>query len=855
DLERALNASVSATEDIFDNMPFPIVLADMEERIVAVNRQTTLFLGLSQEELTRRTLRGVVLLPEGVDDFPGEYLFEATLADGEKVWIPVDAHIELFRYGSQELYLFVAQDLRQRKAAEDANRAKSDFLASMSHEIRTPMNAIIGMSELLMLSNLPRNEALCVANIRNAAKSLLSIINDILDFSKIEANRMELTNLDYDFLSLINDVTSIIFMRSSAKGILFLVDLDPDIPGIMTGDEVRLRQILLNLLGNAVKFTGEGEVRLSIRYVRAETDGEALHTEDGVLRVEVSDTGIGIRPEDVPRLFSVFSRLDSLQTRKTEGTGLGLAITHRLIEIMGGTIDVESEYGRGSTFRFSLPQRNPGGEKIVEIEDPGPAKVLLYDASDAEGALLARMLDRLRVRHVRCEDMEQFSRICADADARSFTHLIFALDKSEQFETFMAVSKRPACPTFLLTSMSVAVLNSTPTGMISVFRPVTIVSLAHLLRGSAFEPSNDGGTPQSSVIFRTRDVHVLIVDDNQVNLDVAAGLLKHYGVAADQVLSGKGALEKLRQKDYDLVFMDHMMPGMDGVETTRAIRRMEGKGRKVTIVALSANVISGTTELFLSSGMNDTLSKPIILKQLSDILRRWLPPEKIVPDSEQDSPPVVADALSIESPDDPLFAVAAIEGVDVSLGLSRTGGDRELFLTILRSFVNATAEKEHLIGDYLENGDGENYNGNYRVEVHGLKSALANVGVMGLSETAKALEQAAFDGDEAKITDLTPRFLADLHELRVRVASALGIEETREGGHPHRDDDLLAHLEYLARQIESWEGDNALETLRDPVFENAEKEDLLRIEEYLSALDYDDALEIVDRLIDGCKIV
>jgi CheY-like chemotaxis protein/HPt (histidine-containing phosphotransfer) domain-containing protein len=717
------------------------------------------------------------------------------------------------------------------------------------------MNAIIGMSELLMLSNLPRNEALCVTNIRSAAKSLLAIINDILDFSRIEANRMEVANLDYDFLSLINDVASIIFMRSSEKSILFLVDLAPDIPKVMTGDEVRLRQIMLNLLGNAVKFTVEGEVRLSIRYARAGApDGE---TEDGILHVEIADTGIGIRPEDMPRLFSVFSRLDSPHTQKTEGTGLGLAITHRLIDVMGGAIDVASEYGKGSTFRFTLPQSNPKAENIVELEDPDSMRVLFYDAGDMERALLARMLDKLHIRHVRCGDMEQFSKACSDEDARSFTHLIFAIDKSEQFEAFMALEKRPACPAFLLTSMSVAVLNSTPPGMISVFRPLTIVSLSHILSGSASETSKDGETPQGSVIFMTRDARALVVDDNQVNLDVAAGLLKHYGIAVDQALSGRDALDKIPKENYDIVFMDHMMPGMDGVEATRAIRRLEGKRRKVTIVALSANVVSGTTELFLSSGMNDTLSKPIILKQLSDTLRKWLPPQKIVPDAETPESFLLAaqpPETPPQSPDDPLFAVAGIAGVDVSLGLSRTGGDRKLFMTVLRSFVNASSEKERLIGEYLEIGDGENYNGNYRIEVHGLKSALANVGVMGLSETAKALEQAAFDGDATTIANLTPKFLADLRELRVQMASALGIEETRETGHPARDDDLPAHLDYLTRLIESWEGDNALETLRDPIFENLEKGELLRIEEYLSALDYDGALEIVGRLREDCKI-
>ena len=395
-----------------------------------------------------------------------------------------------------------------------ASQYKSNFLAKMSHEIRTPMNAIVGMAELLLRRALPEDALHEVQDIKQASSNLVSIINDILDFSKIEAGKMEIIPGKYALLSLVNDTTNIIRMRLKEKPVQFLTNIDGNIPNNLIGDEVRLRQIIINLLSNAAKFTEEGHISMSISQRQSDANCPPDTEKQIWLIITISDTGQGIKPEDKAKLFSDFMQLDTKKNRAIEGTGLGLAISKRLCLAMGGDITVVSEYGKGSEFTATIPQD---------------------------------------------------------------------LDKEAPFS---------------------------------------------LVGESRISHAVSGQIPAAG--FTIPQARILVVDDIATNLKVAEGLLAPYKATVETCLSGAEAIEMIKQhseqgQDYDLVFMDHMMPEMDGIEATAAVRALN---QTVPIIALTANVVTGMKEMFLENGFNDLLAKPIDVSKLDEILGRWIPKEK-----------------------------------------------------------------------------------------------------------------------------------------------------------------------------------------------------------------------------------
>ncbi|MDR0389569.1 MAG: response regulator [Spirochaetaceae bacterium] len=380
--------------------------------------------------------------------------------------------------------------LREKQNAEAANRAKSDFLAVMSHEIRTPMNAILGLNELLRRGELNQVQRKYLDDIHKSANSLLSIINDILDFSKIEAGKLEIINNDYSLSSLLDNLFVMFELMFKKKELTLNFIIDENLPEFVFGDENRLRQVLINLLSNAMKYTLEGTVELS-----AWLEHETLH-------FDVKDTGIGIKKEDAGRLFQPFEQLDTRKNRNVAGTGLGLAICYRLSRLMGGDLSLESEYGVGSTFSLSLP--------YVEAKAPGGRQ-----------------------------------------------------------------------------------------------------------------------GPEAPLEFSAPRARVLVVDDIEINLDVTGAMLESFDIQVDLTQKGLLAIELVQKNSYDLVFMDHMMPEMDGIETTRRIRELGIGYKKIPIVALTANVVAGAETMFLKNQFNDFLAKPIEFASLNRCLRKWLPPEKI----------------------------------------------------------------------------------------------------------------------------------------------------------------------------------------------------------------------------------
>jgi CheY-like chemotaxis protein len=482
------------------------------------------------------------------------------------------------------------------------------------------MNAIVGMIDLMLTGNLEPEQMVRADIIKGAAMSLLHIINDILDFSKIDAQKMEILPQPFYFASLINDTVNMINLKTGAAGLAFTTSISRDIPPLINCDELRLKQCLINILNNAVKFTPKGFIHLA---------AWPEFPENGSFKLcfSVTDTGRGIKKKDMGKLFTEFQQLDTHKDRSVTGTGLGLAITRRLVELMGGTVTVESKYGEGSVFSFYVICEMPAEAgayrgKLAEVEQPESPRVLCFEPRPYNARAFRDMLDSLGVS---CETCVEINRARSLLAAKKFTHVFFDTSGKEQLKDFFGHKGTH----FILLKEAAEKYDHTITDTLN--RPILITTLAEVLNGKKdsrnWYAKNAGEAAGS---FETRDARVLVVDDNPVNLAVAEGLLNRYGITVDTVYGGEEALETIKQAEYDIIFMDHMMPGMDGLETAQAIRALGGRFAEVTIVALTANAISGVREQFLAAGMNDFLAKPVIINEMLEILQKYIPPEKII---------------------------------------------------------------------------------------------------------------------------------------------------------------------------------------------------------------------------------
>ncbi|MCR5216041.1 MAG: PocR ligand-binding domain-containing protein [Lachnospiraceae bacterium] len=652
--------------------------------------------------------------------------------------------MERARAAASEMYSFsgiIADMIENRiKALETeeqlkhADAVKSDFLANMSHEIRTPMNAVIGMSEMALRENIqPLAARDYISQIKNSGKALLSIINDILDFSKIESGKMEIVPVDYEPMSVFNDVTNIVMTRLVDKNVELMLDLDANIPKILHGDNLRIRQVLINIANNATKFTNMGHIKISIR-------SEAVDEKRSNLKVYVEDTGIGIREEDMRKLFNSFQQVDSKRNRNVEGTGLGLAISKNLVQQMGGEIGVCSTYGEGSTFYFTIPQ---------EVVDASPSVYLNEDPKEYALAFAFENEDAAQDIQEAAEELGVDATILDDPQNPVAALFAWAGEHPNQKKYFIIPQSgfypEEAAGTIgqpgyedvqfvLLADTFAEVKQWADYPALKILKkPVSCFNLAALLNNVEYHVEVE---KEDSANFEAPDAKVLIVDDNAVNLTVAKGLMEPLNMQVTTAGSGKEALDLISREQFDLIFMDHMMPDLDGVETTRIIRRMYLNYAEVPIIALTANAISGTKEMFLQEGMNDFVAKPIELRLLMAKIKQWLPPEKI--HSLTSGRPV---PKATESKEVSLMNLE-IGDLDISHALQLLGTE-DLFWTVLKEYYHYIPSKASSIEKHYREKD----IANYTIEVHALKSASRQIGAIRLADLAALLEKAGNSRD------------------------------------------------------------------------------------------------------------
>ncbi|MCM1244262.1 MAG: ATP-binding protein [Roseburia sp.] len=665
-------------------------------------------------------------------------------------WIMMRSH--------REINDALVQNINELKVAE---QSKDDFMVNISHEIRTPINAVCGMSEAILQEELPVNVRRDVIDIQAAGRNLLSSVSNILDFSELESGKMELAEESYNITSTITDIINMTLTLENGKNLEFIVDCDSDLPSNLVGDEQKLRRIVINLLDNALKFTKEGGVILRIKGRREEYGMNLI--------VSVRDSGIGIERSEMETIFSSFSQVDSKRNREEGGVGLGLAITQALVRRMGGFITVNSEPGIGSEFVFTVPQKVLDETPIVSIKNRNHIFALCYINMDKYNYSVVREGYENCIRHI----SEQFGilfRVCRNLpelrrriEREKYTHIFIGWEEYCEDRSFFDKLATQITVVLLLEYEQELLVNS---NMLRIYKPFTVLSIAAVFNGQKLI-QNDEQHMSLHNRFIAPSANVLVVDDNAMNLKVMARLLLPYQIKVTMAGGGQEALEKLDKHTFDCVFLDHMMPEMDGVETLHKIRQKPGTYfQSLSVIAFTANAIGGAREMFLSEGFDDFIAKPIELSVLERMLRRYIPEQKqiIIEEDEKEegdsqtgevSKPESAGNTEVreektvpEKPKDTSenpssksdtkgMAKLTRAGINIEQGISYCG-DQEGFREIISIYHKEGANRRKQLADCFEQEDWKNY----VINVHALKSNSKGVGANELSEMALKLEMA-----------------------------------------------------------------------------------------------------------------
>lgn len=716
---------------------------------------------------------------------------------------------------------------------ELAEQSKDDFMVNVSHEIRTPINAVCGMSEAILQENIPESVRRDVIDIQTAGRNLLSSVSNILDFSELESSKLELAEENYNITSTITDIINMALTLENGKQLELIVDCDANLPSSLLGDEQKFRRIVMNLLDNAIKFTKEGGIILRIRG-RKEEYGMNLV-------VSVKDSGIGIERVDMEKIFVSFSQVNSKRNREEGGVGLGLAISQALVRRMGGFITLKSTPGVGSEFLFTIPQKVIDETPIVSIRNKNQIYAICYFnmdhfnyslVRDGYEELMAHMMEKLGIMMRNCRNLAELKR---RMEYENYTHYFISwTEYCEDRAFFEALAKETTVVLILDYGQEI----QPGSNMLRIYKPFTVLSIAAVLNGQKMMQNGE----QHFALhhrFVAPEAKVLVVDDNAMNLKVMARLLLPYQIKVTMAGSGQEALDKLGSMEYDCVFLDHMMPEMDGVETLHKIRNKQGTYfQALSVIAFTANAIGGAREMFLAEGFDDFIAKPIELSVLERMLRRYIPAHKQMMAEEEEmgsakrefSQEDVEETLDKQQipkdgqrePDD-ADALAALgrAGINVQQGITYCG-DQEGFRDILKIYHTEGMKRRTKLEQFFKEKDWKNY----VIIAHSLKSNSKGIGANELAELAMKLEMA---GKEDKIDYIFEHHeeLLDRHdELLKNLAESSFL-------YPEGYQDAVhAETEAKASDVAAESSDNA----EAGIPENAQEEETEGISECIASL-------------------
>lgn len=708
----------NAKNYIIDNLKEAVIVTDADHRFLFLNSMADKIITSINKEQGYSTDDKIYAFIQGSQDFfdwkDRHYQVEETvLKDNELIQGYMMTIVDVTKIIEQNHLM-----KRLVLQTEDANRAKTNFVSNMSHEIRTPMNSIVGITEILLRSRHSPKEQEYLLNIQSSGRVLLTIINDVLDCSKMEAGKMQLFDEPYDTCSLFHDLRISMENRIGHSGLELIYDIDQDIPCKLKGDMGRIRQVIINLVNNAIKYTEKGSVRFSVHVRQKNTDKVMLY-------YEVADTGIGIRKEDQKILFDAFQRVEMDRNRYVEGTGLGLTISQNLVNMMGGVIEVESEYGKGSRFFFTIEQT---------IIDPTPVSAVNYNGQK----------DNVTEKEAEC-------------------------------------------------------------------------------------------------LFIAPEAHILLVDDNELNLVVAKELLKPLRMQIDTAENGLQAVKMVRGSQYDLVLMDHMMPVMDGIEAAKAIRALpEDKYQKLPIIALTANAMVDARKEFLNAGMNGFVAKPIDFARICNQLKLWLPKDLVRDVPKEEAKKLLADDLSDREiqPEDPQMGFSFEEGVNHC-------GSKAALMKTIRIFYRTIDSKADKIEQCLKEG----LISDYVVEVHALKSSALLIGAVPLSEAAKELEDYGKQGKTEVLEEKTPDVLTLYRDLKNILRPYAEKEE--DAKKEFSDGEWITALQQIHQCIEQFDLDGVdqiMEQLEEYQVPECIRESMDQLRVYVADVSLEEIMELTDTM-------